>query len=88
MITPILERPNVTNLLDVDKLIDAIPDEIYHKDKIIKNIDDFCDKYGYSEIVIQADGHEKPLGLIVDAYEGEDNIDGMTIWFDDYYLPF
>lgn len=83
----ILNRPHVTNLLGVDKLEDVLPSDVVPY-KIIESVDDFCNRYGYSEIVIQEDGHEEPLGLIVDAYDGEDNIDSMTIWYMDYQLPF
>lgn len=41
---------------------------------------------GASDIVLQED--EEGLGLIIDAYDGDDNYDGQTYWWDDYNLPF
>lgn len=85
--TPLLERPHVTNLLGVDKLADAIPSDVVPH-KIIESIEEFCTEWGYAEIVIQYDNDVPPLGIILDAYEGEDNVDSRTIWFMDYQLPF
>lgn len=80
MDTPILERPNVTNLLDTDDIYQAV--HCTKKDIVIESIEDFMGMYAYSEIVIQYDGDK--LGLILDAYDGEDHIDSKTIWFMDY----
>ena len=96
METPLLERPNVTNLLDVTVLEDCYPTELggdiftAEAGKMITaRIESFYNRYQDKDIVIQLDGHEEPLGIIIDAYNGEDDIDSDCIWFDQYIdLPF
>ncbi len=83
MDAPIFKRPHVTSLLETDSLLESLwkhnctEQNVIH---ILKGVDDFCKRNGYSEIVIQYDGEE--LGLIVDAYDGEDNVDAETYWFE------
>lgn len=73
MVTPLLDRPNVIDLLDEGTII---------KDEVMEILEDFYGKYCTSEIVIQEDLDK--LGIIIDAYNGEDNLDSETIWYQDF----
>ena len=76
METPLLNRHNVSNLLDSDDVVNEY---------ILKALESFYIKYSRYEIVIQNDGDN--LGIIIDAYNGEDNLDSEIFYFRDW-LPF
>jgi hypothetical protein len=79
MITPILERPNVTNLLDNDRMVTMNP-------TLLNGLENFYLKYSNSEIIIQDHGADKK-GIMIDAYNGEDNINSEIFYIDEW-LPF
>lgn len=75
---------------DFDDSETPIEDVIFsrcgYSEGLIEQLVKFIQKYSGYNIVLQDD--EELLGLIIDVYDGEDNIDGATYWYTDYELPF
>ena len=78
----ILDRDNVTSLLDTNTLMETLWLNCGKPSKMMGLINDFYQKYPYCEILIQED--EESLGIIVDAYSGEDNMDSIALWYQDF----
>lgn len=76
--TALLERSNVVDLLDDNKVVTQ-------NERILEALEKFYNENPYAEIIIQDDGDK--FGIMIDAYEGENNVDCEIFYFDDY-LPF
>ena len=79
---PILQRENVTSLLDTNTLMETLWLNCRQPTLMVNLVKEFYNKYPYCEIIIQEDGDS--LGIIVDAYSGEDNMDSITLWYEDF----
>jgi hypothetical protein len=52
--------------------------------EIVKVINTFIKNKAYRGITVNIQNDNDKLGVIIDLYKGDDNIDSLTLWFDDY----